>query len=290
MSENHCLIVSSRGILKSCQYHELRPVSSDTVVRITTPDTPKAIIYICTGAINDFVNRILPSRTQPFVLVSGDSDQTVPEGVETSAQLLEHPLLIAWVAQNCMGGHPKLHRIPIGLDYHTLASYGGHPWGPTATPAQQESELLTLSRFSLPFWKRIHRCYGTFHFNWYASVERTRARDLIDPTVIDYQTEKMIRKNVWRMMTQYTFVPSPPGAGPDCHRTWEALVLGCIPIVKTSGLDPLFDGLPVWIIKDWTDITHESMAATMEKFKDFTFNPRLLHLQTWVNKITRLIQ
>jgi hypothetical protein len=276
--------------LKSCEYHSQNPVSSDTVVRFAVPDTPKAIIYICTGAINDFVTRILPTRSQSFILVSGDSDQIVPEGVETSKQLLENPLLIAWVAQNCLGNHPKLHRIPIGLDYHTLATYRGHHWGDHANPTEQESELLNLSRLSLPFWKRIHRCFGTFHFNWYASEERTRARDMIDPTVIDYQSEKMIRKHVWTVMTQYTFIPSPPGAGPDCHRTWEALVLGCIPIVKTSGLDPLFDGLPVWIVQDWTDITHESMAVAIEKFKNFTFNPRLLHLQTWVNKITRLIQ
>jgi hypothetical protein len=33
----------------------------------------------------------------------------------------------------------------------------------------------------------------------------------------------------------YAFVASPYGGGPDCHRTWEALILGCIPIVKSSG-------------------------------------------------------
>ena len=46
---------------------------------------------------------------------------------------------------------------------------------------------------------------------------------------------------------KYKFILSPPGAGFDCHRTWEALYLGAIPIVKTSSLDPLYKDLPVVI-------------------------------------------
>jgi len=290
MAENTCLIVGSRGILKSCTHYDPHPMSSTTFIRFMPPDTENAIIYLCADAVNTFVTNILPTRSKPFILVSGDSDRIIPQQVSTATELLENPLLIAWFAQNCMGDHPKLHRIPIGLDYHTLSEKRGHEWGPQASPAEQESELLGISRSSLPFWKRVHKCYGTFHFNWYASEQRKRAIDLIDPNVIDHQQSKMPRKHVWMMMSQYTFIPSPPGAGPDCHRTWEALVLGCIPIVRSSGLDPLFDGLPVWIVNDWTDITNDSMTQTIEKFRNFTFNPRLLHLQTWMNKITRLVQ
>ena len=288
--ENKCLFVNSRGLLKSCELHDPKPISSDNRIRIGIPTKDKTILYVCAAAVENFIETVLPTIKNTFVIVTGDSDQVVPDGIQNAEKLLDSEFLIAWVAQNCMGGHPKLHRIPIGIDYHTLATYGGHHWGPHASPAEQESELLNLSRFSIPFWKRIHRCYGTFHFNWYASEERTRAKNLIHPEVIDYQPEKMIRNHVWRMMMQYAFIPSPPGGGPDCHRTWEALVLGCVPIVKKSRLDPLYEDLPVWIVDDWLDITHESMAAAMEKFKYFTFNPRLLHLQTWVNKITRLIQ
>jgi hypothetical protein len=58
-------------------------------------------------------------------------------------------------------------------------------------------------------------------------------------------------------MIQYKYVISPHGNGLDCHRTWESLALGCIPIIKTSPLDRMFEGLPVLIVKNWSDITQE---------------------------------
>ena len=58
-------------------------------------------------------------------------------------------------------------------------------------------------------------------------------------------------------MIKYKYVISPHGNGLDCHRTWESLALGCIPIIKTSPLDRMFEGLPVLIVKNWSDITQE---------------------------------
>ena len=51
--------------------------------------------------------------------------------------------------------------------------------------------------------------------------------------------------NTWEEQSQYQFILSPHGAGIDCFRTWEALVLGCIPIVKKSHISELFQDLPV---------------------------------------------
>jgi hypothetical protein len=56
-------------------------------------------------------------------------------------------------------------------------------------------------------------------------------------------------------MAAHAFVASPHGNGLDCHRTWEALALGCIPIVKRSPIDKVFQGLPVWIVGSWKEVT-----------------------------------
>jgi hypothetical protein len=240
-------------------------------------------------AVDDFIERILPTRKNTFVLVSGDADSSVPNCINKADTLLNSDLLLGWFSQNCIGNHPKLHRIPIGLDYHTLSTTNDHFWGSVMLPETQETMIMTISRFSSPFWKRKIHCYGTFHFNWYACSKRIEAKEQISSDVITYQEEKMNREALWNEMTKYAFIPSPEGAGPDCHRTWEALVLGCIPIVKTSGLDPLFEGLPVWIVNDWADITQESMKETIETFQNITFDLENLHLQTWVNKIIKVL-
>jgi hypothetical protein len=68
--------------------------------------------------------------------------------------------------------------------------------------------------------------------------------------------------------SQVAFVLSPHGRGLDCYRTWEALLMGAIPIVKRSPLDPLFDGLPVVIVDDWSEITESALVTWLDKFSN----------------------
>ena len=54
------------------------------------------------------------------------------------------------------------------------------------------------------------------------------------------------------LVRQATFVLSPPGNGPDCHRTWESIYLGAIPVLRAGTLSPqLARQLPVLEIDDW---------------------------------------
>ncbi|HBJ73292.1 MAG TPA: hypothetical protein DDY88_06235 [Actinobacteria bacterium] len=52
-----------------------------------------------------------------------------------------------------------------------------------------------------------------------------------------------------------TFVLSPPGNGADCHRTWEAIYLGAIPVIRRGTVSPsIVDPLPVLQVDDWEEI------------------------------------
>ena len=82
------------------------------------------------------------------------------------------------------------------------------------------------------------------------------------------------------------FVASPRGAGEDCHRTWEALLLGAIPIVKSSSLDCLFEGLNVLIIKDWDQIPEtEELERIYEEMQQRKTNREKLYFPYWENFI-----
>jgi hypothetical protein len=94
-----------------------------------------------------------------------------------------------------------------------------------------------------------------------------------------------LRQDSWNNQIKHAFVISPHGGGLDCHRTWEALVLGCIPIVKTSGLDSLYRDLPVLIVKDWSDVTDSLLQSTVRDFRDRVFNYDRLLLSYWVKLI-----
>jgi hypothetical protein len=287
------MLVASRSILKSCQYHHLDPRSSSPIVGfplIPIPSSDQEItIYICSSAINDFVINMLPTIKVPFRLVSGDSDTTIPNDFPEASQIiLRNPNLIGWWSQNCVGKHPNLYQIPIGLDYHTLENaQEGHSWGPQQSIESQEKELTNLKNNSLPFFERKKKCYSNFHFlttTRYAG-DRLDAMTKIPTELIDYEPNHIPRTETWKKMVEYAFIPSPHGNGLDCHRTWEAICLGCIPIVKSSPLDPLFDDLPVWIVSDWRDVTEDNMELKIEQYKKKQFNFEKLTLNYWINNI-----
>ena len=88
-----------------------------------------------------------------------------------------------------------------------------------------------------------------------------------------------------RQTAESYFVLSPEGLGPDCYRTWEALLCGAIPIIKTSPLDPLFEGLPILIIKSWHAITETYLKEQYRKITSQTYDIKRLYCDYWFNKI-----
>jgi len=60
--------------------------------------------------------------------------------------------------------------------------------------------------------------------------------------------------NYRNIVSQSQFVLSPPGNGADCHRTWEAIYLGAIPIVHKSFWPFNHLPLPVLIVESWFDV------------------------------------
>ena len=57
----------------------------------------------------------------------------------------------------------------------------------------------------------------------------------------------------------YKFVLSPAGNGPDVHRTWEALMMGCISIILSGPFDELYAALPVLVLKSWDELNLEAL-------------------------------
>ena len=300
MSEKDCRLVCSRGILKSCDIHSKMPVSSirrlieyDYGIEMDDENDNPVTIYICSSAIPEF-RRILYSIPYRFILVTGDCDESCWEDLFGSKNdflmFIENDKIIHWFSQNCTGSHPKLTQIPIGMDYHTMSNRDTS-WGPRASPREQEMLLLAIAKTAKPWNERKHKtmAYSNFHFALTTKFAQDR-RDAIaqiPAECIFYEPEHCIRIKSWKTQIEYSFIISPHGGGLDCHRTWEALALGCIPIVKTSALDPLFEGLPVWIVKEWSDVSKKSMTHILKDFsnKNAIFSYDKMNLAYWMEKI-----
>jgi hypothetical protein len=224
-------------------------------------------------------------------LVSGDSHLLSPYDIfqsnETFLQFIENEKIIHWYSQNCLVQHPKITKIPIGMDYHTLSSNENHYWGNKSRPFDQEKELDMIHFNAKPFWDRKIKCYSNFHFSLHSKYgnPRKRATETIPVDCIYYEERQTFRDHTWKQQIQYAFVVSPPGHGWDCHRTWEALLLGCIVIVEKSNIDDLYDDLPVLIVDNFQDISMELLEKTVIEFKEKNFNYNKLLLSYWIKKI-----
>jgi len=62
----------------------------------------------------------------------------------------------------------------------------------------------------------------------------------------------------FKELPKYKFVISPEGNGIDCHRHYEALMAGCIPIVEDRDIiREKYKGCPILYTKDYSEITEE---------------------------------
>ena len=163
--------------------------------------------------------------------------------------------------------HFKIKPILLGIDYHSISN--------KLSPLEQEAKLLNIYKNSLPFEKRLNRTYSFFQFQMFNRHNRDRyvAKDALNKVNFnDYQKSKMNREDTWKKIVQYQWIISPHGNGLDCHRTYEAIALGCIPNVKTSTLDLMYKDMPIIILNDWNDISlellNEKTKEALKKSKD----------------------
>jgi hypothetical protein len=262
------------------------------------------IVWVPPSLISEFQERIFPFIPVPFVLVISDGDASFPSDclkLESLEALLSHENIIHIFTQNYdyQGHSKKISPIPIGIDFHTIAYKGtAGEWGVVGSPRQQEAYLLHHLRRALPTYQRKCRAFVDFHhsdtmhgsFKRYLQWGEDRAsifKTILSSGVVDHGPW-MNREELWKTKLDYAFSISPHGNGLDCHRTWEDLAVGCIVIVKSSPLDPLFEGLPVVIIKDWNEIHEKNFQKWILKYGDAFTNPAYREKLTyyyWMEKI-----
>jgi hypothetical protein len=71
---------------------------------------------------------------------------------------------------------------------------------------------------------------------------------------VKIMTDPITPKQYRKLLLRSKFVLSPPGNGPDCHRTWEALYLGATPIVLRNSWPFLNHDVPVLVVENWSHL------------------------------------
>lgn len=213
---------------------------------------------------NDTFNRI----RHPFVLVTHNSDASVPPN--EYQWVLYDKRILGWFTQNPSMTHAKLFPVPIGV--------ANTRWPHGNVIAFKRAFYLNRK----PFHQRKTLLYVNFQVGTNKEVRsKALAWALNLPNV--KQTQIGSVETYLEELGNAKFVLSPPGNGLDCHRTWEALLMGAVPIVLTSHLDSLFLNQTVLIVEDWNQITLEYLQSLDYK----TVPSHLLLAKYWYRRLLR---
>lgn len=231
--------------------------------RVKAGDT----VFVKTDFLNEFFRKIHPAIQEKYILITHNSDYHVPGKF---ASYLDDSKLIAWFGQNVEDcDHPKMHRIPIGLA-NRCWTHGN------IDAIAKISELLPKLQKTILLYLNITE--GTY-------PERTGVAKLFREQPYCLASPPKEYEAYLTDLAQSKFVLSPRGNGLDCHRTWECLLMGAIPIVKTTSLDPMYEDMPVLIINDWNEINAEFLEQKYEEFKLKSFNPQKAYCDYWLQLI-----
>lgn len=226
---------------------------------------PGEIVFLNTVFIFHFARVIHQQIASPYILLSHNSDIAVPD---YHVDMLEDPKLIAWFSPNIMiPNHPKLHVIPLGVNNGCY------------NRTQPLSDAIELRRAARPLKAYLNFQPGNNpvlrNYVWRLLCDKSFCVVAQDRSYEQYLSD----------MKGCTFVISPAGFGIDCYRHWEALLVGCIPIMKHSTIDKVFDDLPVILVHDWSIVTEQLIMLEYEKMRYKRFNYKKLLINYWIDEI-----
>lgn len=255
-------------------------------------DRRDMVVFVDSTAVDDFLQNHASRFAHPFVLVSGDSDTSMPVSMEVAklaSDMIRRGRILHWYAMNCQISIMPHHYtcIPNGIsqwdqqrEAMQIAFETGYGllYGIRQRPGQQKKELpMAIMAFG------VHSNVGERQPLWDLGCGAIASPNLRGLVECFYNGTGVLDKQVefYRYISTIKFVFSPHGAGLDCYRTYEALYLGSYPIVKTSSLDVLYENLPVLIVQEWSDVNKQLLEATYERFQQTKFDFTPLYRAYW---------
>jgi hypothetical protein len=223
----------------------------------------KQIVFLKTDLIDEWFADVHPKITAKYKLITHNSDRSIGE---KEASYIDDKI-IHWFAQNAIVSDPKITPIPIGLE-NKRYFYNGIPY---LFNKIRKNRINKKNRILFGFSIKTN---STERKPTFEALTRCEIADKIEgfPTPNSYL----------KILKQYKFVASPPGNGIDCHRTWEAIYLGVIPIVKESICMNYFSalGLPILVVKNYDNIS-------ISDYKAINTDILPLYIDYWINKIKK---
>lgn len=276
----YCPTEFIKKFFEKCRQHKYVLVSGccDYGVVYQQDNHPNADLLKWAQAVN--WPEILQSRGRYGAFTLGPAcnpDKCLPDDyysvkiyAQTLATFNEIPdNIIAWYCTNLAINHHRSHWLPFGINEEgnntsaVISEYIGKP----------KRKLLYLN-FQNHTSERVQlkQHYAAFAGEGWVTLE---------------QKANVPYREFLNEMAQHEFVLCPSGNGLDCYRTYEALYLGCIPVMAKSEFAFKFQRLPVLLVPSLFEVTPAVLKQAWHEMYERreSFNYELLKVSHWENEI-----
>jgi hypothetical protein len=231
-------------------------------------------IYVPLRHVNEFSKWFLPIAEKNLVLITGTFQACAPLNSTLVLNILDSNHVLHWFSRDIehyLGGHakhPKVKPFPLGLK-----------------PVRSHMKDFLNP---IPIFRRLFLEYAEAPPNKTQIVYApfTRDTNLIRKTVPSGR--KLSFERYLRAIAQSKYVLSPPGLFAECHRHYEALGMGAIPVTATneSFFWHLRGGPIVYNTIDWNLTVLEKQLPLMHHAKP---NQNMVFEEYWMEHVERVI-
>ena len=222
-------------------------------------------IFVYVEYLYFFMNNILPNINHKFILVTHNEDHEIDS---TYLPLLNNINLLHMFSQNANITHEKLTPIPIGIA-NSMWEHGN-----------KHNIIILNSYLNSSVKYKLYTNFTIANNKEHRTDVMKKLKDNILSVIVEHKTHLDYLKEI----KEYKWIPSPKGNGIDCHRTWETLYMGSIPLVDDTINTRFFKqlGLPIILISEWDNINIEWLK---EQTKNIEYNYDSLDINWWSKKI-----
>lgn len=209
------------------------------------------------------------------ILITQLSDFSINETIFNSRP----SCIIKWFASNPTFQHPDLIPLPLGIENHEGTCKGA------------SIDVDFLQKYE-PAYNSIVKNTVQIYCNFREDTHFTRPhvkKFLLENKLGIWESRK-IAADYYKRLSDFLFVASPRGNGIDCHRTWETLLMGSIPIVQRHFMYDTFTTLPIIQINNWEDLSDDKILdywRNKYNLENLFINMKELTMEFWFERIKK---
>lgn len=232
-----------------------------------------SLVYGVTHFITRYFREL--SAKGPCVLITSASDASVTD--EMAGKLPAN--FKFWYSTNVETHNPRIRAIPVGFVFNIERMKILMDFSSKERPPQQNLMYVNFFRAVPRKPNPREGLYELFGGLPWVTCEGGDGIQRLSPV------------KFYEQIRRHPYVLSPPGAGPDCHRHWESIALGSIPIVLRSRAVDILRDMPCLQVDDWSEVTKDRLIDELPTLqKRFTWDSmEKLDFDFWIKEIRKCL-